>query len=273
VGAVSRRRAGIVGAVVAAASLVGCAGMIDRLIFFPDPFVGDPPAGVLERWITTEDGVRLHAWWAPATPDAPVLLWSHGNGGNIANRADVLVALRARGVSLLAYDYRGYGKSTGRPSEAGVRLDVRAVYESERARGTPAARIVCFGESLGSAVTIQLAVERPCAGVVVVSPFTTLAEVARRHYGPLGGLAGDRFDALGAVRRLTVPLLVAHGDRDEIVPFDLGERLFAAAPEPKQFLRVAGAHHNDVFDSPPLLDAIAAFARDVVVSQPASSSG
>jgi fermentation-respiration switch protein FrsA (DUF1100 family) len=134
------------------------------------------------------------------------------------------------------------------------------VYESERARGTPAARIVCFGESLGSAVTIQLALERPCAGVVVVSPFTTLAEVARRHYGPLGGLAGDRFDALGAVRRLTVPILVAHGDRDEIVPFDLGERLFAAAPEPKQFLRVAGAHHNDVFDALP--PRRSAFARD-----------
>jgi hypothetical protein len=238
--------------------------MIDRLIFFPDPFVSDPPAGVEERWITTDDGVRIHAWWAPGGADAPVLIWSHGNGGNIANRAEVLLALQARGLAVLAYDYRGYGKSAGRPSEAGVHRDAHAAYESERARGTPPGRIVCFGESLGSAVTMDLATERPCAGVVVVSPFTTLAEVARRHYGPLGALAGSRFDAIGKVPKLTVPLLVAHGDRDEIVPFELGERLFAAAPEPKRFLRVRGAHHNDVFDSRELLDAIADFARDVV---------
>ena len=245
-------------------ALVGCSSMVlDRLIFFPDPFVPDPPAGIEERWITTEDGVRVHAWYAPAAgPDAPVLVWSHGNGGNIANRVEVLLALHERGVGVLAYDYRGYGRSEGRPSEAGVYRDARAAYDSERARGVAPERIVCFGESLGSAVTLALATERPCAGVVVVSPFTTLAEVARRHYGPLGGLAGRQFDGLSNVQRLTVPLLVAHGDRDEIVPYELGERLFAAAPEPKRFLRVPGAHHNDVFDAPPLLDAIARFARE-----------
>jgi hypothetical protein len=244
--------------------------MIERMIFFPDRLVPDPPTGIAERWITTEDGLRLHAWWAPAAGDAPVLVWSHGNGGNIADRVDVLLALRERGVGVLAYDYRGYGKSEGRPTEAGVHRDARAAYESERARGTPPGRIVCFGESLGSAVTIGLAAERPCAGVVVVSPFTTLAEVARRHYGPLGALAGSRFDALAQVSRLTVPILVAHGDRDEIVPFDLGQRLFAAAPEPKRFVRVPGAHHNDVFDSGALLDAITSFARAVVAREDVS---
>jgi fermentation-respiration switch protein FrsA (DUF1100 family) len=245
--------------------LVGCSAVLDNLIFFPDRFVSDPPPGVEERWIATEDGVRVHAWYAPpAAATAPVLVWSHGNGGNIANRADALAGLHTRGLGVLAYDYRGYGRSEGRPTEAGVYRDARAAYESERARGTPPGRIVCFGESLGSVVTIKLAVERPCAGVAVVSPFTTLAEVARRHYGPLGGLAGDRFDALGSVTRLTVPLLVVHGDRDEIVPFELGERLFAAAPEPKRFVRAAGVHHNDVFDPPEVLDAIAAFAHEVV---------
>jgi hypothetical protein len=264
----------VLGCLVGATLFLGCSGMIDRMIFFPDPFVGDPPAGVAERWIMTEDGVRLHAWWAPAgASDAPVLVWSHGNGGNIANRVEVVLALQERGVSVLAYDYRGYGKSAGRPTEAGVLRDARAAYDSERARGTPPGRIVAFGESLGSAVTVDLAIARPCAGVVVVAPFTTLGEVARRHYGPLGGLADGRFDALGKVSRLGVPILVAHGDRDEIVPFDLGERLFAAAPEPKQFVRVRGAHHNDVFDAPALLDAIAAFAREVTLSSRASSPG
>jgi fermentation-respiration switch protein FrsA (DUF1100 family) len=250
---------------VVLALAAGCASVLDDLIFFPDRSVSDPPAGVEERWITTEDSVRLHAWYAPP-PDAsaPVLVWSHGNGGNIGNRADALVGLRARGLGVLAYEYRGYGQSHGRPNEAGIYRDARAAYDSERARGTSPGRIVGFGESLGGVVTIQLAIARPCAGVAIVAPFTTLADVARRHYGPLGGLAGNRFDALGNVTRLTAPLLVVHGDRDEIVPFELGERLFAAAPEPKRFVRVPGSHHNDVFDPPQVLDAIATFSREVV---------
>lgn len=250
--------------------------LLDNLIFFPDAVVPDPPPGVEERGITTDDGVRLHAWYAPAAAspparaqaagagDAPVLVWSHGNGGNVANRVDVFLALQARGVSVLAYDYRGYGRSQGRPSEAGVYADARAAYDGERARGVPPGRIVCFGESLGCAVALRLATERPCAGVVLVAPFTTLADVACWHYGLLGRLVGNRFDAVGSVERLAVPLLVAHGDRDEVVPFELGRRLFAAAPEPKRFVRVRGAHHNDVLDAPSLLDAIAGFAREVV---------
>jgi fermentation-respiration switch protein FrsA (DUF1100 family) len=241
--------------------------VLDNLIFFPDRHVSDPPRGVEERRITTEDAVRIHAWYAPTATGgehAPVLVWSHGNGGNIENRAEVLLALQARGVTILAYDYRGYGRSEGRPSEAGVYRDARAAYDSERAAGTPPERIVCFGESLGSAVTLQLATERPCAGVVVVAPFTSLADVAWRHYGPLGMLAGSRFDALANVTRLTVPLLIVHGDRDEVVPFELGERLFAAAREPKRFVRARGAHHNDVFDAPAVVDTIAAFAHEVV---------
>ena len=240
--------------------------MLDNLIFFPDRFVPDPPHGVEERRITTEDGVRIHAWYAPAPAgkDAPVLVWSHGNGGNIANRVEVILAFRDRGLGVLAYDYRGYGRSDGRPSEAGVYRDAHAAYDSERATGTPSERIVCFGESLGSAVTLELATARPCAGVALASPFTNLADVARRHYGPLGLLAGARFDALANVTRLTVPLLIVHGDRDEIVPFELGERLFAAAREPKRFVRARGAHHNDVFDAPAVVDTIAAFAHEVV---------
>jgi len=242
----------------------GCSWVpLDRLIFFPDPFVPDPPPGVEERTIATADGLRLHAWWAGAPEATATLVWSHGNGGNIAGRADVLLALAARGVAVLAYDYRGYGRSEGRPTEPGVYLDVEAAYDSLRARGVPAGHIVAFGESLGGAVAIRLATARSCAGVAVVSTFTTLREAGRAHYGPLAVLAGGRFDSLARVRELSVPTLVAHGDRDEVVPFALGERLFAAAREPKRFFRAAGRHHNDVFDAPGLLDAIAAFAREV----------
>lgn len=238
--------------------------LLEQLIFFPESFVPDPPPGVEERRFTAEDGVRLHAWYAPARDAAATLVWSHGNGGNIAGRADVLLALGARGLSVLAYDYRGYGRSEGRPTEAGVYCDARAAYESERARGVAPETIVLFGESLGGAVSIHLAGERPCAGVAVVSTFTSLGDVARRHYGALGSLVGGRFDSLRRVPRLRVPIFVAHGDADEIVPFELGETLYDAAPEPKRFFRAAGAHHNDVFAAPGLIDAIAEFARVAV---------
>jgi hypothetical protein len=236
---------------------------LDSLIFFPDPNVPAPPPGVEERWIVTEDGVRLHAWYATPTDPVATLVWSHGNGGNIADRVEVLLALAAAGVAVLAYDYRGYGKSGGRPSERGVYLDALAAYDSERSRGILAERIVAFGESLGGAVSIWLATQRPCAGVAVASTFTRLADVARVHYGPLAAMAGGRFDSLVRVRDLHAPFFVAHGDRDEIVPYELGERLFAAAQEPKRFFRAVGAHHNDVFAARGLIEAIAAFAREV----------
>ena len=238
--------------------------MIDRLVFFPDPFVGDPPPGVEERWITTADGVRLHAWYAAPAGAAASLVWSHGNGGNIDGRGEVLVALAAHGFNVLAYDYRGYGKSQGRPTEPGVTLDAEAAFDSERERGVSPNRIVCFGESLGGAVSIRLATRRPCAAVAVVSTFTSLRDVARSHYGPLASLAGNRFDSVSLVARLDVPFLAVHGDRDAIVPFPLGERLFAAAREPKRFVRVAGAGHNDIFQHAVVIEEISRFVRDHV---------
>jgi hypothetical protein len=237
---------------------------IDSLIFFPDRTVPDPPPGIEERWITAADGTRLHAWYAGGPDRRATLVWSHGNGGNIAGRLPILRDLAARGLAVLAYDYRGYGKSEGRPNEQGVYLDAEAAYDSERARGVPPARIVCFGESLGGAVSIRLASERSCAAVAVVSAFPNLREIARVHYGPLATFAGNRFDSLALIGRLQVPFFAAHGDRDEIAPFPLGERLFAAANEPKRFLRVAGAHHNDIFDHPALLDALATFIEKSV---------
>jgi uncharacterized protein len=237
--------------------------LIDSLIFQPDPYVPDPPTGVTERWISTKDKVRLHAWYAASRGARPTLVWSHGNGGNIAGRSDVLLALAAHGLNVLAYDYRGYGKSAGRAHEAGVYLDAQAVYDSERRRGVPAGRIICFGESLGGAVSIHLASTRRCAGVAAVSTFTSMRDVARHHYGPLAFVVGSKFDSLARIRDLSVPVFIAHGDHDEIVPFELGERLFAVANHPKRFFRVVGAHHNDVFENPKLIDAIAEFTHAV----------
>ncbi|MBM4242338.1 MAG: alpha/beta hydrolase [Deltaproteobacteria bacterium] len=246
----------------------GCrVSALDGLIYFPERSMPAPPAGVEERRFTTADGVRLHAWLAPP-PDsaAPLLVWSHGNGGNVGNREDVLLALAARGLGVLAYDYRGYGLSEGRAHEAGVYLDAEAAWDHAVADGVVPERVVCFGESLGGAVSIALASRRPCAAVIVVATFTSLRAVARQHYGALAALAGHQFDSASRVPEIGVPILVAHGDRDEIVPYALGEALFALAGGPKRFVRVPGLGHNDVFDSPPLLDAIAAFARESVAA-------
>jgi hypothetical protein len=247
----------------------GCrVSALDRLIYFPEAFMPAPPPGVLEQSFDASDGTRLHAWLAPP-PDAtaPVLVWSHGNGGNVGGRADVLLALAARDLGVLAYDYRGYGKSAGRPNEAGLYLDAEAAWDQVVVTdGIAPGRVVCFGESLGGAVSIALATRRSCAAVIVVSTFTALGDVARQHYGTLGALAGRQFDSATRVAQLGVPILIAHGDQDEIVPYTLGEELFARAREPKRFVRVPGRQHNDVFDSPPLLDAIAAFAREAVAA-------
>src|SRR5262249_11565326 len=242
---------------LAAAALVPFV-WLDRLIFFPDRSFSPPPVGVVERWLTPADGVRLHAWHATAPEGAPTLVWSHGNAGRIAGPAPIFDALARRGLGVLAYDYRGYGRSGGTPSERGVYRDVEAAYDSV---ALPGARIVAFGESLGGAVSIHLATVRACAAVVVVSTFTTMRNVARFHYGIAALIAGNAFDSLHRIRGVRAPLLVAHGDEDEVVPYALGEALFAVAGEPKRFIRVPGAHHNDVLENPALLDAITDFAR------------
>lgn len=263
---VAGRRLVLAASAAAVALATGCRlVLLDSLIFFPDRTSDPPPPGVEERTFAAADGTRLSAFHAPAPDEkAPVLVWSHGNAGNVSSRADVLVALASRGLGVLAFDYRGYGRSEGRPSEDGVYADAEAAYDLLRRDGVAAERIVAFGESIGGAVAIELARRRPCGALVALSTFTTLNEVARIHYGPLATLIATRFPSIERIGSLAIPILVLHGDRDEIVPFALGERLFAAARDPKRFVTVPGAFHNDVFDREDVLDEIAAFARDAV---------
>jgi hypothetical protein len=239
--------------------------------FRADRYATDPPAGIEERQITTSDGLRLGAWYVAAPRARASVVWSHGNAVSIARRPGALRAFAARGLSVLAYDYRGFGRSEGRPSEAGMYRDALAAFDSERARGVPAERIVCFGESLGGAVSIYLASRRPCAAVAVVSTFTRLRDLPSLHR-LLRLVGGRRFDSLARVRRLTVPIFIAHGDCDEFAPFALGERLFAAANAPKRFFRAAGARHGDVLATPGLVDAVAGFVAEGLPVAPFPSS-
>jgi fermentation-respiration switch protein FrsA (DUF1100 family) len=225
--------------------------LIDRLIFQPSPGVDLAPEALgIEAeslFLETEDGVRIHAFFLPS-PDADrSLLFLHGNAGNASHRLPNAAELAALGASVLLLDYRGYGLSEGRPSEAGVYADARTGLDYLRAsRGFPLRRIVVFGRSLGGAVAVDLAADRPLAGLILESTFTSIADVARKATGiPLGALIGRRFPAEETIRRVRCPILFFHGDRDRIVPFELGRRLFAAAPEPKAFHAIEGAGHND----------------------------
>lgn len=152
----------------------------------------------------------------------------------------------AAGSSLLLLDYRGYGKSEGKPSERGLYADAAAAYAFLQSNGYEANQIILHGESLGTAVAVDLAIQQPCAGVVLEAPLASVSKMAAQVLPGLGPLLVKGFDTERKIARLHAPLLILHGDRDEVVPFAQGQAVFAAAPEPKQFWRVIGAHHNDL---------------------------
>jgi pimeloyl-ACP methyl ester carboxylesterase len=229
----------------------------NRLIYFPPRYPeGFAPSDLPESegedvWLTTRDNVRINAFYLPHPSSSKVLLWFHGNAENIGYGFARMQALWRIGVSILAVDYRGYGKSEGRPNEAGVYLDADAAYDYlVKQKHVRAQNIFLYGNSLGSAVALDLAARQPCGGVIVQSSFTNAREMTRRMFRiPLVEyLPKTRFDSLQKICRVHAPILIVHGTRDEVVPFEMGRRLFAAASEPKRFYPVEGAGHNDVIE-------------------------
>jgi hypothetical protein len=208
-------------------------------------------SGFADVILTTEDGERIVAWYKPAEPGRATLLYFHGNGGSLLNRRDRASLLTQGGRGLLIASYRGYSGSTGRPSEAGLRIDARAAYDWLGGRVRPE-EIVLYGESLGSGVAVRLAAERPVGGLVLDAPFTSTADVAVHHYRFLWSLPvwllRDQYRSVDRIHELKCPLLVLHGDRDGVIPIALGRRLFAAAPEPKRFVELAGVDHVSVLE-------------------------
>jgi len=225
----------------------------DRMIFQPSPGVDLEPSELgieaESAFLDTADGVRVHAYFLPGSGEPRrALLFLHGNAGNASHRLPNAAQLARLGCDVLLLDYRGYGLSEGRPSERGVGLDARAALAHlVEVRGVPEGRIVLFGRSLGGAVAVELAADRAFAGVVLESTFTNLRDMARRLLGPLGRLVSG-FESSDRIAGLRAPLLQFHGDRDEIVPFELGRALFEAAPEPKRFEVIGGAGHNDTVE-------------------------
>jgi uncharacterized protein len=240
----------LAGAVTIALALVWV--LQRRMIYFPLPQDVPHAASALERaedvTFETADGLLLHGWFAsPAQSNGATVLIFNGNAGDRSSRAPLATALTRAGFSVLLFDYRGYGRNPGQPTEPGLVADARAArqYVSSRADVDPA-RLVYFGESLGAAVAVALAVEQAPAALVLRSPFTSLADMARLQFPFLPTfLLRDRLESLNQISRVDCPLLVITGDRDSVVPPAQSRRLYEAAPGPKRFVLIAEADHND----------------------------
>jgi fermentation-respiration switch protein FrsA (DUF1100 family) len=224
-----------------------------NIVFFPthDVYTDPSSAGLAYQKLefTSGDGNTVHGWYVPHDSARFTLLFCHGNAGNIANRVESLAQFHRLGLAVLIFDYRGYGKSPGTPSEDGLYADARAAYAYLAGQlGTSPQDIILFGRSLGGAVAVQLAAEKPCAALIVESTFTRMADIASYHYPylPVRLLLRYDFNAVGTIKELTMPKLFVHSSDDDIVPYKFGRALFSAAPEPKQFLDIRGLH-NDGF--------------------------
>lgn len=224
-----------------------------RMMYFPSGSVAAPPAfgleGVEPVAFDTADGLRLHGWFFPVADARATVLVFNGNAGNRSYRAPLASALRNRDLQVLLFDYRGFGGNPGSPTEQGLRLDARAAlaYLATR-RDVEPARIVYFGESLGSAVAVDLATEHPPAALILRSPFASMTEVAQYHYRwlPVRWLLRDRYDSVTRIRAARAPLLIVAGEYDRIVPAAHSRRLYeAAGAGTRRFVLVEGADHND----------------------------
>lgn len=235
------------------AGLWAARGSLERgLIYYPIRALEGTPKDLgleyVEARFRAEDGTKLHGWLVPGR-ERTTLLWCHGNAGNISHRLENIRLIRDRlGIGVFIFDYRGYGQSEGTPSEEGLYIDARAALTWLRGRPeVDPTRIAYFGRSLGAAVALDLAIQSPPRGLILETPFLSVRAMANRTLPGSGLLLASRYDNLATIRRITVPILILHGDRDEIVPFAHGRRLFEQASEPKTFFTIKGATHNDTY--------------------------
>jgi uncharacterized protein len=226
-----------------------------HLIFFPNTpgrLEGDwHPRGlpVEEVWLTSSDGVKVHAWWIPSDHAKFTFLAFHGNAANITNRAPIYQFLRATPANVLALEYRGYGRSAGVPSEAGFYRDADAAYQYlVNTKGIDPRSIISFGQSIGTAVAAHLAAHRQVAGVILEAPFPSAAQLAWKLYWFLPGLSllvQSQFNTQARLRETTAPLLVVHCTQDPIIPFKLGEAVYKSAQQVKYFVAVNSLCHEE----------------------------
>lgn len=262
-------------ALAAAAAILVLVWLLqDRLMYFPVAAVPTPEEVGLPEVepvsFETTDGLQLNAWFVAGSgsPPRPAVLVLNGNAGNRAYRAPLAAALRRRGLHVLLTDYRGYGGNPGSPSEQGLAADAAAarVYLGTRP-DVDAERIVYFGESLGTAVAVRLAVEQRPAALILRSPFTSMTDLAQYHYPVLPSrfLLRDRFSTIDRIERVRSPLLVIAGGRDSIVPVEYSQRVYTAAADPKTLVVLPEADHNDMelLAGAEIIDAIVQFIESL----------
>lgn len=234
----------------------------------------EAPRGAEDVWFETARGARLHGWFfrAESQPARATVVYFHGNGGNVSHTGWAGEGLAARGFDALLFDYRGYGRSEGDASdERGIYEDAAAAYDfAVGARGARPERVVLYGQSLGTAAAAELAAARACGAVVLESGLSSAADMARVIVPWLpravAGLTRNKFDSVTKLGRARCPVLVAHGDRDEVIPVEQARALHAAAPEPKRLLIVRGAGHNDLnaVGGEQYLDSVADFINSSI---------
>lgn len=241
------------------------------MIFFPSPEIFQTPRDwglpYEEVFFDTEDGERLHGWYLPAPGGRRVVLFFHGNAGNMSHRGDSIKIFHRLGLNVLIFDYRGYGHSTGKPSEAGLYRDARAAWRFliER-QGYQPSQIILFGRSLGGAVATHLAAEEAPLALIVESTFSSARAMGRRI---LPGLSWAiylryRFDTEAWIKQVHCPVLVIHSLDDEIIPFSMGEAIYRSANSPKSFYTLTGDHNSGFLQSQPGYgQALGQFTREI----------
>lgn len=224
-----------------------------RLMYFPDPQRILPQTiglqGVTELEVPAPDGHSVIAWHAPARDGKPTLLYFHGNAGNLADRQPRIARFMAQGWGVMMMSYRGYGGSTGRPTEIDNVADGLRTYEVLRAKGVATDQIILYGESLGSGVAVQVAADRPSGGLILDAPFTSVVEVASLNYWffPVRQLLRDRYESRAHIRRVKAPVLILHGEHDRVIPVAMGRNLFALANEPKRLVIFPDGGHSNLY--------------------------
>lgn len=219
-----------------------------HLIYFPSAHLWATPERLgmeFDDLELTIDRDIVHGWYVPADSGAPVVLFCHGNAGNIADRLEMIEDLHQSGLSVLIFDYRGYGRSTGTPDETGSYTAAEAAYQWLRNRGYHDSDIVIFGKSLGASVAAHVAQNQPLRALVLESPFSSMADVAAANYAwiPVRLLLKYDYETTDYVKQARTPVTVIHSPHDEIVPFELGRKVFESAPEPKRFIEASGGHN------------------------------
>lgn len=231
------------------------------LLFFPTRQVRGTPGqiGLAFEDVTleTKDSVSINGWYIPVDSAKATLLFCHGNAGNIGDRLESIAQFHRIGLAVFIFDYRGYGKSAGSPSEQGTYLDAEAAWDFlTDAKGIDPRTIVILGRSLGGAVAVWLAAEYPPGALIVESSFTSVPDIAARHYPflPVRLLARFQYNSKENIAKVTAPVMIAHSPDDNLVPYRQGEALFASANEPKEFLKLSGSHNEGFLQSAQLYE-------------------